>query len=291
MKRIVISFIIIALLSIAGCTETSQTPSPKDLKSDFQKIMNEKTSPQELMDFANNHISVLPKESASRLVLRLESIQREQIEARTDTLLKPDTQTALQQFDFNSSLDEMIASARDEKLLVILKETKANGFKIIPLEGNYYPIIDYEQYQIYQPYVNEDIKAYIDIAASESTQACLNDAAMTITWPELARRALRSEKFITQYPDSARIDDVRQQHDIYVTTYLYGANNTPAFDYDTKILNQKARQSYYETAKSSGQIAEVIKQYLTVLEKNQYKRTPEVEQYLKDAEKTLQSTK
>lgn len=293
MKKIAATVILMALVLVAGCAGTRQSEPLENIKSDFTKIMSAKSSPLELLDFADHNISRLAKDDATSLVLRLESTQREQIEKRTDALLASDIQTALQKFDFNSSLDDMINGTSDQKLKGILQETKTSGYRLVPLEGNYYPIIDYERYQIYQPYVNEDVKAYIDIAASESRQISLNDAALTITWPELARRTLRSETFIKQYPDSARIDDVRQQYNIYVSTYLYGANNTPAFDYDNKILSEKARLSYYEVAKSAdkSKVAEIIKQYLPILEKNQYKRTPEVEQYLKNAERNLQSMK
>ncbi|MGE5391219.1 MAG: hypothetical protein ACM3PE_09180 [Deltaproteobacteria bacterium] len=292
MRKIAAAFILVVLVLAAGCAGSRQAQPEENLQSDFQKIMDRKASPREMIDFSNHNLSRLPRDSATRLVLRLESTQREQLEARTSALLDADTQIALQRFGYNSSLEDMIKSTNDQKLRSVLQETRANGFKLIPLEGNYYPIIDYERYQIYQPYINEDIKTYIDIAAAESNQAYLNDAALTITWPELARRALRAESFIGQYTNSARIDDVRQQYDIYVTTYLYGANNTPAFDYDTKTLSEKARQSYYEVARSSAdksQIVEVIRRYLPILEKNKYQRTPEVEQYLKNAQKSLLS--
>jgi len=292
MKRIAALLTLVALLLVAGCAGNRQEQAGNNVQSDLQKIMSRNASPQELIDFANHNISVLTRTGATQLVLRLESTQQKQLDSRTDAWLESDKQTALQQFDFKSTMDDMIKGARDKKLKNMLQETKANGFKLIPLEGCYYPIIDYEKYKIYQPYVNDDIKSYIDIAAAESEQACTDDAALVISWPELAKRSLRAEAFIQKYPTSARIEDVRQQYDLYISNYLYGANNTPAFDYETQTLKDAARQSYYEAAKTpNSKLAGIIKQYLPILEKNKFKRTPEVEQFLQNAQHSLKSSK
>lgn len=292
MKRYAALFLILALVIAAGCKGSSQEQPGTTTQSDFKKIMNRTSSPQELIKYANHSISGLSRADATQLVLRLESTQQEQLDSRTDAWLDAEIQTALQQFDFSSTLDDMIKGVSDQKLKNMLTEIRASGFKLISLEGAYYPIIDYEKYQVYQPYINDDIKSYIDIAASESEQQYINDAALVITWPELAKRTIRAEDFVKKYPTSVKTEDVRQQYGLYVSNYLYGANNTPAFDYQTKTLNEAARQSYYEVAKNDkGRVAEVIKQYLPILEKNKYKRTPEVEQYLKNSEQSLKSTK
>jgi len=290
MKRLTALLTLVALLLVAGCAGQRQEPAGNNAQSDLQKIMSRNTSPRELIDFANHNISSLTTAEATQLVLRLESTQRKQLDSRTNTLLENDKQTALQTLGFKGGIDDMINGTSDKNLKNLLQETKASGFKLIPLEGCYYPIIDYERYKIYQPYVTEDIKAYIDIAAAESEQTCTDDAALVISWSELAKRTLRAEAFVEKYPRSARIKDVREQYNLYISNYLYGANNTPAFDYETHTLGDDARQSYYETAQlPDNRLAGVIKQYLPILEKNKFKRTPEVEQFLKNAEKNLKS--
>lgn len=299
MKRIAAILLVLVFSLIAGCggsnmlnPQHGSQPINND-ETSFKKIMARKASPDELIAYANDHISALSRVDASRLVLRLEDTQQKQIESRTEKLLAPDVQTALQQFDYNSSLDDMIKAAQDKKLKDMLIDTRANGFKLIPLEGNYYPIVNYQVYEVYQPYVADDIKAYIDIAASESEQVSLEDAALVISWPELAERTLRAEAFIKKFPASVRIDDVRKQYDIYIASYLYGANNTPAFDYETRVLDDKARRSYVEMSghHQESKLAQTIKQYLPVLERNHYKRTPEVDDFLKKAETSLKASK
>jgi len=311
MKRFAPLGLILAMLVVAGCADNNVTKpdnnkqskapvsvsnntsqSGSNVQNELQKIMNQKTSPQELIAFANHNISKLSKADATRLVLHLESVQRSQIDSRTDAWLNPDIQAALLQVDYNGTLDDMIKGTNHAKLKAMLTKTRDNGFKLIILEGAFYPIIDYEKYKIYQPYVNDDIEYYIDIAASESEQICTEDNGLVISWPELAMRTLRAESYIKKYPNSPRIADVREQYETYVTNYLYGANNSPAFDYDSKELDKSARKSYYELAKSAdkSQVAELIKEYLPILEKNNYKRTPEVEQSLKNAENKLLTT-
>lgn len=292
MKRFALLFLLISLLISAGCSASQPEQPDSSVKSEYSRIMDKPSSPRELIEFADHKISLLSKEDATQLVLRLESTQQKQLDSRTEAWLDADLQAVLQRFDFNITMDDMIKDAADEKLKNKLIETRDSGFKLIPLEGAYYPIINYEKYKIYQPYVDPDLKAYIDIAASESEQQYLNDAALTIPWPELARRTIRAEEFISKYPASVKSEDVRQQYDLYVSNYLYGANNTPAFDYQTQLLNKAPRQSYYETSKNEdGKLAEVIRQYIPILEKNQFKRAPEVEQFLKNAEQSLHTHK
>ncbi|MCZ4136075.1 hypothetical protein BZG24_29840, partial [Escherichia coli] len=47
----------------------------------------------------------------------------------------------------------------------LLQQANDLGFKMESSEGIYYPIINYEAYKRFQPFVKKDIGAYIDIMA------------------------------------------------------------------------------------------------------------------------------
>lgn len=53
---------------------------------------------------------------------------------------------------------------------------------------------------------------------------------------------------------------------------LFGTNNTPLFSYETKRIRPEAQQVFQEFtwAEENGTLAQLIKEYLAVLAKNNY---------------------
>ncbi|MBC2581481.1 hypothetical protein [Clostridium sp. DJ247] len=117
----------------------------------------------------------------------------------------------------------------------------------------------------------------------ESNNTPAKDASLIIGWDEVIKRALKQESFINNYNDSIKINDIKQLYKKYVTFLLYGANNTPLFHYDSKIMVSDAKIAYTNILKSdnNSKLIESIKAFLNVLKKNDYKLTGEVENYRK----------
>ncbi len=59
---------------------------------------------------------------------------------------------------------------------------------------------------------------------------------MVIGWDDVLDRAMNQEKFINQYPNSVKIDDVKKLYTKYVGFILFGLNNMPLFSYDSKVI-------------------------------------------------------
>lgn len=121
---------------------------------------------------------------------------------------------------------------KDPTVRKLLQEASDLRFKLETSEGLYYPIINYEMYKKFQPYVKPDIFAYIDIMAAESNQPTTSDAAFIITWDELIRRTLEKEAFLNNFPSSNRTSAVKNS--LYVDYLFYGSDNSPAYDWYTE---------------------------------------------------------
>ena len=86
----------------------------------------------------------------------------------------------------------------------MLFEIFDSGYKLINLEGSWYPIIDYARVNAYIDYLSDDYKAYVLLRTLESNKTYAKDAALKITWDELAQRVLTVEDFLIKYPASSR---------------------------------------------------------------------------------------
>ena len=99
----------------------------------------------------------------------------------------------------------------------------------------------------------------------------------------MVERALRQDKFLQDHPASEKAEEVKELYKKYVTFTLFGLNNTPLFDYNTKAMDGDAKDAYTQAAEGGeeGDYKDLLKGYLEVLEENSFALTDEVDQYRK----------
>jgi len=163
------------------------------------------------------------------------------------------------------------AGARDA-----VRDIIDRGYKIIVPEGMYQAIINYSVYRQFEEYVSGDDAAYIEIEAAESDARAYEDAGIVIPISELYARAAACGDFLEKRPQSQRAGTVKELYTAYIYSYFYGQDNTPAFDYTTKKLNQEFRDSYEAAAKDDTPVGKAAAEYLAALEKNGYALTNDV---------------
>lgn len=268
------------------------------IMSEFNKLINTKDiSEQEIIKFVDHNIKNIPSDNASKLVLGIEEVQHKNYEKRINSFFTGNIQTKIAKafVDKNSInvLDTMkdLDNVKDDELKKYLSEILQCGYKIITTEGQYYPIQNYEYLKKYNYYITDDIKEYINIKALDSAHPSTSDAAIIISWNEVFSRALKSENFLRKYPYSLKVENIKQQYLFYAATYLYGTNNSPSFDYINNKLSNEILESYRTVSSDKslqGDLVEIIKKYLHVLKKHNYKLTDEVENYRKNALNNLE---
>lgn len=237
-------------------------------------------------------ISKLSPENANLMLLGFEDYQNA---ALTDMSVLSDALIKMLETSKTPYNEEALndpTQITDENLKTAVQAVLDRGYKIIVPEGMYNAIVDYSVYKTAEKYVTPDIAAYIELMAKESESRMLEDAAIIISMDEVFSRTLSAESFISTYHDSARYDQVEQKYQNYVTTYFYGQNNTPAFDYVTKQLDQKFLDSYQKAAESGkdSAIVKAVGEYLKVLETNDYKLTGAVDDYRKSMTNSLNNS-
>ncbi|HEY9059886.1 MAG TPA: hypothetical protein VIO64_05180 [Pseudobacteroides sp.] len=272
------------LMSIKRSSGENQGKNGQDknkIMSDFKGIIAKSSSISDVAKFVDGNIEFVSTSDAVLMAIEFEKAQKAYLPKLEEKYYKGDIQVKFgkeysKDFDINK-----IYETKDSVLKKLLDETKAGGYRVETAEGMFFPTINYEFYKKYKPYLTLDLKEYVDIMATESNKVPAKDAALVIGFDEVLRRAQVQGEFINRFKDSAKQNDVKELYKKYVIFSLFGCNNTPLFSYDTKMMAEKTRAVYKEFAASNpgDSFAEVIKGFMDVVERSNYKLTDLVEKY------------
>jgi hypothetical protein len=269
-------------------TSESSAENPVDRQSkimeDYNALLADNTPLPEVVKFIDKNIPLVSNENAAVILDGFEEVQKKLLSKLDEKFYNGEgIQTEISKV-YKSNFDiNKIDSIENTELKALLTETRDSGYKVETAEGMFFPVINYEFYKKYSTYATPDIKEYIDLMAVESNKIPAKDAALVISWDEILKRALNQEKFITQYGNSIKIQEVKDLYRKYLTFSLLGANNTPLFSYDSKAMVQEAKEAYLNAAggnKDSG-FLKLISSFMDLLKKTNYKLTDEVDKYRK----------
>jgi hypothetical protein len=179
----------------------------------------------------------------------------------------------------------------------------ADGFILSSSKGMADPEIDYPCLSArFGRYASQPVAGYLRIMARETAQHfataqffataqhfdavqycakaqyCAKDAVLKIGPDTLGRRIAAVETYLRENRRFVRSNEVRELGQQYLTAYLVGMNNTPAFSSQTNRLNNRFYQSYqYSITKYPGtKFADLVKEYLNLLAENGFQKTKPV---------------
>lgn len=203
-KKILVAAVLVLTISFSsGCalvnkpditekpsigTETDETKQQNVMK-EYENMINKEINISEYISFVDENIELLSQENATKLIIKLEELQKDYLNQLEDKYYTTENQTILfeafePEFDLKKLKSENMENA---EVKALLKETEELGYKVETAEGSFFPIIDYGFYEKYSVYVTEDMKDYINIMAVESDKTPAKDAALVISWDELLK--------------------------------------------------------------------------------------------------------
>ncbi len=291
-KNIVVSLLILIFAFQIGCSQkidqnnlTNQDSKEKNgILEEYNTIIEQAPELDIVIDFIDENISLLSEEQASIMINRLEELQKEDFEKIEGKFVYSESLQNEMRKLYNTEFDINITdNVENEELKALLIEIRDTGYKVETAEGMFFPIINYEFYKKYSPNLTPDMKDYIDIMSVESNKVPAKDAALVIGWDEVIDRALNQERFINQYPDSVKINDVKGLYKQYIRVALFGLDNTPLFSYNSNIMLNDAKNIYINKANDNvdSNLMNTLRGFLELLKKNNYRLTEEVEEYRK----------
>ena len=296
-KTIILIISTILLISLVGCnskgvelgTESPTKPvdgvptkpveySREDIMKDFRNIVKSNNEPFLLAKFMDENISKVEMDDAVEMVKELEQLQLQYIEKYTDEMFIEDYQRELWRL---SETEEKLSLFFDMKnidkienhgLKELMEKLLDGKYKLISMEGAFYPIIDYEALKIYNKYLSDEMKAYLDIKSMDSNMPTIIDAAIIIPFDELANRLVKVEEHMKNYPECPECEEILRLYGAYLKLYLEGSDNTPIFNYANKTIKEEILSSYKKTAKLENSITgNAVNKYIKVIEENDNK--------------------
>lgn len=307
MKKVILILIssILLITMITGCNgedineisnqlveDMESNKTEKVVENDEEKIMKDFNNaikgdiePFLLVKLIDDIIDKVKVDYAIEMVLKLEEIQGNYIERYTEELFMEEYQMELITLSdvFDSELADKeyasedylffsvdkIKDIKNESLKQLVEKIIQGKYKLINMEGAYYPIIDYEGLKVYEAYLSEDIKEYIDLKSMESNMPVILDGGITISFDELAERLIRTENYLLKYPDSVKYEEILRLYGVYLKFYFEGSPNTLIYDYETKTIKEHVLASYEKVKNMEGTITSgIVSKYLDIIKEN-----------------------
>jgi hypothetical protein len=240
------------------------------IMKDFDNVL--KTNDlSKVIGFIDDNIKSLSQIEGDKMVLDLEVVLEESLNPTMDNIFKADPNGELINIAESDIFfpKEKIKDIESETLKNEVTKLMENKYKLINLEGSFYPIIDYENLKQYNNYVSDEIKEYIEIKAIDSNSPVVIDAGLLISYDDLASRILKVENYIQRYSQGQKHEEILRLYRSKLALYLGGVDNTPIFVNDTKKIKDDVLESYKKTSNTKDSVtAHIVNKYVNLIEKN-----------------------
>lgn len=258
--------------------ESSMTASKNEetmeLVQEFKSIVESNNEPYTLIKFIDNNIKDATKEEAAAMIIILEDVQKEYIPKYTEELFIEDNQLELLKLSGTDLFfdEEKIEDIKNIKLKEIVTRISEGKYKLINMEGGFYPVIDYENLKEYNPYLSDEIKSYIEIKSLNSNNPAILDGEIAIIFDEIRIRLTETEEHIHKYPQGLKFEEVLRIYADYLRLYMEGSDNSPIYEYESKGIKEDVLNSYRIMARNDKLItSKIISKYLDIIEENEEK--------------------
>ncbi|WP_322903507.1 hypothetical protein [Paenibacillus campi] len=236
-----------------------------------------------------NRIKQFDPYRASIAVLQLENAYMKHMDYASNLIYKESIQDELlRNYKGNMTIQQAAATLTRKADRAALQQLGEMGYRLETSEGVFYPIIDYPAFSTFFPYINADIKDYINIMAAEVKAPTAYDAGIVIPASELLKRGLAMETFLNRYPVSNRRTAVADNYRLMKFYIFSGSDNTPLFDPQTSEIDpqfvagyRKVLNSYSAQQIKNSQLLTNVSDLLKLVDQNGGKSTSAVEQFLK----------
>lgn len=221
--------------------------------------------PSEIIKYVDTHIENSTQQEADNMVLILESVQKAWLEYYQNTIKYGEDMSIT---DNNKFIDEVTL----------------NGYIMNTLDTSKVLVIDYDIYGRWENMLSDWFQEYIHIIRAEINNPAVINNELAVSLDELENRLLKASEYISEYPHSIRINEVIDLYDTYLYSYLYGYENNPVIDFDTKKFSMVYFNRYREFAERNhpSEAAALIFEYAAAIQKNGYILTNDIEQFLVD---------
>jgi hypothetical protein len=267
--------------SVESVETTDALEAENELRNNFEKLKSGEKDPGKILKFLKENISDADQALADEIIYFNFNVSESTLEKFTDNYADSEIQNAIYS-EFNGSTDlEELKTSQNRKLAIIAQETIDRNYKLFSVEGFVAPLVDYKAYSIYRQYLSKEMNDYMDILQAESDMPSAVDAGLTISLEDFVGRIMAAYEFVDNYPSSKMLEQIKNMRSGKIWIYFAGIDNTPVFDFDNIILPGRLKNfQETETKLENTDFGELLKEYLDLLEKENYTRTQKINDYL-----------
>ncbi|MDD3520222.1 MAG: hypothetical protein PHU65_03175 [Actinomycetota bacterium] len=258
----------------------------KDLLGDresFDMIRENETDVLKIFEFIDLNILIAGREYADELTDFAMEFSENELIPFSDNYYEGNMQEKLlSEFKVTGDIKKL-ANSNDKEIVKLAAETINRKYKLINTGGSICPIMDYSQYKKYSPYLSKQMNDYINIMAIETDHPSIMDAGIAIPLDDFAQRIISYYEFERRYPGFIRIYKIVNILNCSLQTYFGGIDNTPVFDNNDMIIQQRLdgfRQNILKYKNT--EFANKLQEYLDLLQSEGYMRTARIEEYIEN---------
>lgn len=292
-KSIVIPIIFIMVvlsITLSGCKKKTDSKEPvkdpikstedaekdvvnKDkIMKEFDNMIKNRNESDKIVAFIDENIGKLSQIEGDHMVSNLEGALHATLDLATDKLFELDIDGELMNIAGTEQFfpEDKVKDIQNEKLRDEVTRLFKSKYKLINLEGNYYPIVDYEKIKQYSNYISDEMEEYIDIKAMDSNEPVAVDAGLIISYDDLAARIIKTENYISKYSGGQRYEEMLGYYRDKLDMYLSGLPNTPIAEYETNKIYKDVFESYKKTSNVKDSVtAFIVTKYINLIEENE----------------------
>lgn len=243
------------------------------IMKDFKNLVEGKNEPDEIVSFIDKEIGKLTNIEGDQMVTQLEGSLENSLDSLADNIIKLDLEDELINLGGSDLFfpEDKVKDIKNDELRKEVEKALRSKYKLINLEGSFYPIIDYEKLQKYNSNISPELKDYLTIKAMDSNEPVAIDGGLYISFDELAGRILKIEDYLQKYSGGQRQEEMLMNYRDRLYKYLLGMDNSPISDYDTGKIYDEVLESYKKTANTKDKVtAYIVRKYLNSIEENEY---------------------
>lgn len=289
-KKVFLPILVLAIfVLLAGCNKKEEpvepTPAPplveepveeatenekEVIMNDFNALISQEGNSEDLISHVDDNIKKLSQIEADIMIDELEKRLDGDKEELMNRIFATDKDNELMAIAGTEKYfpEDKISEIKDSDLKEEIKNAYDNMYKLVNLEGEFYPIVDYSKLIKYNNALSDELKEYLEVMAMDSDNLPFADAGITITFEDLADRIIKTESHLNKYIAGLRHEELLDLYENKINAYMKGLPNTRISGEDKQVLDQ-VFASYQETAALEGYITSfILNQYVEDIKAN-----------------------
>lgn len=170
-------------------------------------------------------------------------------------------------------VEDFIPENKYELSPEMIESLKNSGLNIKYSEGQPYVVPNYSYINsLFKDCISQEVSDYLFQIETLSAYGYHDDASITISEVELAKRMIHRYNIIKNNPDFILISDCKDSFYQFKSDLLYGSDNSPKFNYSDKKLNEDSKAAYEYIIQNLGndELGLKFKKYYDLLEANKF---------------------